>query len=101
MSSIFESVKRMIARARAEHGRSLCRLSGLVFEDEDYGVVLSEVAAKYHPEEPAAFVARHSAWLDINTANGVTRIYRKGAFAGLLFQLAGPNPPGPKLPEAG
>ncbi len=97
--TILEAAKRMLARARVDHGRSLCQLSGLVFEDEDYAVLLAEAAERYHPEDTAGFIVRHSTWIDINTANGVTRLYRRGAFAGLLFQLAEPKPA--PSPEAG
>ena len=99
--SILDAIKGTVAHGRTEFARALSGVVGIVLSDEEFALARAEYAARYRPDDPEDFVSRHSVWLDVLTANGKTRIYRQSAFAGLLFQLADPQPVPPAAPSPG
>lgn len=99
MSTIGAAIKRMVARGRVDSGGKLSGVTGIVLSDADFAQARADTAMVQcssvgftDPEKEARFVAAHSVWFDILTANGKTRIYRKGALDSALFQLAYPQP---------
>lgn len=95
---ILDALKRTVARGRAEFGRALTGVTGVVLSDEDFLRACAECAERYHPEDPERFQLAHSVWFDITTANGKTRFWRHGSLARALIEQGFPIPPGDPKP---